>query len=116
MQGILDLYSATDATLTGGYQYTSASDGTKTTGTYTPAYTGGNIRTVINGGAHTIAPQSGNGVIIVQYTNNASAGAITTSGFDKVTGDAFTTTDTNDFLATLTVVGTFSHLHVTDVS
>jgi len=110
------LKADTSDTLSGGYDYTADADGTKTTGTYTPTYAGGNVKTVINGGAHTIAPQSGNGVILVQYTNNGSAGTLTTSGFDKVSGDSLTTTDGNDFLCQLTVVGAFSNLHVTDVS
>ena len=105
-----------DDTLSGGFDYTADADGTKSSGTYTPAYAGGNVKTAINGGAHTLAPQSGNGVILIQYTNNASAGTITTSGFDKVSGDSLTTTNGNDFLCQLTVVGAFSNLHVTDVS
>ena len=106
------LFADTDDTLTGGFQYTADDDGTKTSGTYTPAYAGGNIKVAVNGGAHTLAPQSGNGVIIVQYTNDGSAGSLTTSGYDKVSGDTVTTTSGHDFLMTSTVVGSFQHLHV----
>ena len=116
MQGILDLYSATDATLTGGYQYTPTADGAKASGTYTPTYAGSNIKTITGTGSFTIAPQSGDGVIVVQYTVTSGTPTVTTSGFDKVTGDSITTTGGDDFLFTLTVVGTFSHLHVVDVS
>lgn len=101
-----------DDTLTAGFGATAAADGTKSSGTYTPTYAGGNYKTATNGGAHTLAPQSGDGSIVVQYTNNASAGAITTSGFDAVTGDSLTTTDGDDFMCYLTVIGTFQHLHV----
>jgi hypothetical protein len=106
------LKADTDDTLSGGYQYTTDADGTKTSGTYTPAYTGGNVKTATNGGAHTLAPQSGNGTIIIQYTNDGSAGSITTSGWDKVSGDSVTTTSGHDFMFYLTVVGAFQHLHV----
>lgn len=94
-----------------GYLATAYNAGTKSTGTYTPAYANGNIQYAVNGGAHTLAPQAGAGTIIVQYTNNASAGAITTSGWTKVTG-AFTTTNGDDFMCYLTVVGSFSHLTI----
>jgi hypothetical protein len=110
------LYADTDDTLSGGFQYTADADGTQSSGTYTPAYASGNVKTATNGGAHTIAPQTGDGVILVLYTNDGSAGAITTSGFDKVTGDSFTTTNTNTFICQLTVVGAESHLHITDTS
>ncbi len=45
-----------------------------------------------NGGAHTLAPSANVGSILLDITNNASAGAITTSGFTKVVG-AFATTN-----------------------
>jgi hypothetical protein len=106
------LKADTDDTLSGGFQYTADADGTKTSGTYTPAYTGGNVKTAINGGGHTLAPQSGDGTIIIQYTNDGSAGSITTSGWDKVSGDSLTTTSGHDFMMYLTVVGAFQHLHV----
>jgi hypothetical protein len=110
------LFADTDDTLSGGFQYTADDDGTKTSGTYTPAYAGGNIKTAVNGGAHTLAPQTGNGVIIIQYTNDGSAGSLTTSGYDKVSGDTVATTSGNDYLMQSTIIGAFSHLHVTDVS
>lgn len=93
--------------------YTPYNAGTKSTGTYTPAASDGAMQYAVNGGAHTLAPQTTDGVIIVQYTNNASAGAITTTGFDKVTGDPFTTTDGDDFVCVLTVVNGFQVLNVT---
>jgi hypothetical protein len=106
------LKADTDDTLSGGYQHTTDNYGTKSSGTYTPTYAGGHFKYAVNGGAHTLAPQSGNGNLVIQYTNNASAGAITTSGFTIVTGDAFTTTDGNDFMCYLTVNNGFSHLNV----
>jgi hypothetical protein len=106
------LKADTDDTLTAGFQYTADADGTKTSGTYTPTYAGGNVKTATNGGGHTLAPQSGDGTIIVQYTNDGSAGSITTSGWDIVTGDSVTTTSGHDFMMYLTVVGSFQHLHI----
>jgi hypothetical protein len=101
-----------ELTITTGAQYTADADGTKSSGTYTPAYTTGNIKTATNGGAHTLAPQSGDGTIVIQYTNDGSAGSITTSGWDIVTGDSVTTTSGHDFMMYLTVVGAFQHLHI----
>jgi hypothetical protein len=107
------LRADTDDVLTGGFGGTDDDDGTKTSGTYTPTYVGGNFKLAVNGGAHTLAPQSGTGTLIIQYTNDGSAGTITTSGWTIVTGDSLTTTDGHDFLFYLTVVAAFKHLHVT---
>lgn len=89
------------------------SNGTKSSGTFTPDPTLGEFQSYTNGGAHTLAPPSVNGSIIMTITNNASAGAITTSGFTAVRGDAFTTTDTNIFICGLYYDGTSSLLRVT---
>ena len=106
------LRAGTAATLTEGFNGADDNDGTKASGTYTPTYVGGNFKLAVNGGAHTLAPQSGTGTIIIQYTNNAAAGTITTSGWTVVTGDSLTTTDGHDFMFYLTVVAAFRHLHV----
>src|SRR5690606_15826459 len=92
--------SDTGANLTAGFTTTAVNDGTKSSGTYTPTPSGGNIRRAVNGGAHTLAAPSASGdyTMIVKYTNNSSAGAITLSGFTVVTGDAFTTTNGHKFL------------------
>jgi hypothetical protein len=50
--------------------------------------------------------------MVVQITNNGSAGAITTSGFTLVTGDPFTTTDGDDFMCYVTVCNSLSVLNV----
>jgi hypothetical protein len=83
--------------------------GTKSTGTFTPNFeSAGGIemryQNYTNGGAHTLAPPqtfegpvTTNGSMILDITNNASAGAITTSGWTKVSGDAFTTTNGEKF-------------------
>jgi len=109
------LKGQTDA-LTAGYSATPYNAGTKSSGTYTPDEANGNLQYATNGGAHTLAPPTNSGTLIILYANNGSAGAITTSGFTKVTGDSFNTTDGNEFMCYLTKHsnGTgFSHLHVT---
>jgi hypothetical protein len=99
------------ATLTVGYGVTPYSAGTQSTGTFTPVAANGNFQYAVNGGAHTLAPPSANCTMIIQYTNNGSAGAITTSGFTKVSG-SFTTTNGDDFFAYITVTNGFSFLRI----
>jgi hypothetical protein len=108
------LKSNATKTLTAGYMVTAVNDGTKSSGTYTPDPTGGAFREVTNNGAHTLAPPTNTGstTMIVEYTNGASAGAITTSGWTKVTGDAFTTTSGNKFKLYISKGGTGTHLHI----
>jgi hypothetical protein len=100
-------------TVTGGFNVTSTDAGTKSSGTFTPVPATNNFQYAVNGGAHTLAPPGNDCTMVIQYTNNASAGAITTSGFTKVTGDSFTTTNGHDFLCFITRCNAFSHLHVT---
>lgn len=113
------------AMLVGGTTYGMfglvSDDGTKTTGTYTPTpASGGPFKTATNNGAHILAPFSPSNdlasVIDVFYTNGASAGAITTTGFTKVTGDSFDTTNGNKFWCRISVIddggAESSHLHV----
>ena len=96
----------------GAYQQTAYDLGINTSGTETLSAVNGNIQSGINGGAHTLAPQAQLSTIVVQYTNNGSAGTLTTSGYTKVTGDDLTTTNGDDFMMYSTVVGSFKHLNV----
>jgi hypothetical protein len=98
-----------------------ADDGTKTGGTYTPSATAvSRSRKIVNGGAFTLAPPALVADTAAKFSlfivNNASAGAITTSGFTKVTGDSFTTTNAHEFMCEIEVFdigGTeFSRLNV----
>lgn len=106
--------------LTAGYTETLDDDGTQSSGTYTADPDTGNTKALINGGAFTLAPPtaaSGEAIHMqVLLTNNASAGAITTSGFTLVVGDSFTTTNGDDFLCYIDVINkggtTFSSLNV----
>ena len=94
--------TATSATLVAGHVATIDDDGTQSSGTYTPAAATGNFKTIVNGGAFTLAPPSpatGQAITLsVLIRNNASAGAITTTGFTVVKGDSFTTTDGHEFI------------------
>lgn len=96
-----------DTALTGGYSTTADNDGTFTTGTYTPTFAGGNMKAVTNGGAFTFAAPTAAGdyTLIVRIGNNATAGAITLSGFSKTAGDAFTTTNGHAFFVHITKNG-----------
>jgi len=98
--------------LTKGFSTTVYDAGTKSSGTYTPDQDNGNIQKAVNGGAHTLAPTTDDCAVIIQYTNNASAGSITTSGFTLVDGDTITTTNGHDFFFYLTKANGFSLLTV----
>lgn len=83
--------------ITGGADITSKSLGTTSSGTRTLDLGDCPMQHYTNGGAHTLAPGTTPGSALIDITNNGSAGAITTSGFTKVSGDSFTTTNTHKF-------------------
>jgi hypothetical protein len=88
--------SQEDQVVTGGALVVSKDLGTISSGTTTPAPGDRPIQRYINGGAHTLAPGSEYGYYILDVTNNASAGSITTSGWTKATG-GFDTTNGHKF-------------------
>lgn len=98
--------------ITGGANVTSKDLGTVTTGTTALDYGERPNQRYVNGGAHTLAPDTAEGSCILLITNNASAGAITTSGWTKVTGDAFDTTNGNDFKCFCSTDNSLSLLNV----
>ena len=106
------LLAGTTNTLTVGYTITVYDNGTKSTGTFTTDVALGLMQKYTNGGAHTLAPPSGSGMIMMTITNNGSAGAITTSGFGDVFGDSFTTTNGHIFMCLIINDGTNSVLKV----
>jgi hypothetical protein len=106
------LKADTADTLTAGFNATENDAGTKTTGTFTPDPADGNFQKAVNGGAHTLAPPATTCSIVIQYTNNASAGAITTSGFTLVDGDTISTTNADDFFFFIVRNNGFSSLTV----
>ena len=95
-----------------GYTMTLVSQGTKSSGTFTPEPANGFMQSATNGGAHVLAPPTTVGMFTLIYTNNASAGAITTSGFGDVFGDAFTTTNGHVFVCLIINDGTNSILKI----
>lgn len=102
--------------LQAGYAATVHDLSTISSGTTTLNEANGNLQKCVNGGAFTLAPPSNSCTIVLQVTNNASAGAITTTGFTKTDGDPISTTDGDDFFYYVTVVGSFSHLTVKKLS
>ena len=111
------LKADTDDNLTAGFTATADNDGTKSSGTYTPAPAGGNLKRIVNGGAFTLAAPTASGdyTIVVQMTNNASAGTVTVSGFNKQSGDTLTTTDGDDFFLYITKINGFTSLTVQEL-
>ena len=92
-----------DQVITGGARVTSLSLGTITSGTVTPDPGDRPMQHYTNNGAHTLAPGSNSGAYYLDITNNGSAGAITTSGWTKVSGDSFTTTNGHKFRCSCSV-------------
>jgi hypothetical protein len=110
--GTIPLLDLEDQTLSGGARVTSKSLGTQSSGTLTPDPGDRPMQHYTNGGAHTLAPGSNVGPYLLDIVNNGSAGAITTSGWTKKTGDSFTTTDGHKFRCHCSVGQEGSHIHV----
>lgn len=106
------LTDADSDTLTKGFDNTAHDADTQTTGTFTPDPADNNLQYFVNGGAFTLAPPASSCSVVLQMTNDGSAGAITTTGFTRVTGDTLTTTNGDDFLLFITVNNGFSLLNV----
>lgn len=104
-----------DQVATGGASVNSKALGTAgvvSSGTVTPDPGDRDLQHYQNNGAHTLAPGSVTGSYLLDISNGASAGAITTSGWTKVTGDAFTTTSGNKFRCHCSVANGGSLLQV----
>jgi hypothetical protein len=101
----------TTSGLTAGFTATSYSAGTKSTGTFTPDPTLGNFQHYTNGGAHTLAPPASVCTMVIECTNS-TAGAITTSGFDVVSGDTYSSTGTKKHIFYITRTNSYKQLHV----
>jgi len=101
----------TTSNLSAGFTTTSVAVGTKSTGTFTPDPTLGNIQHYTNGGAHTLAPPSSVCTMVIECTN-ASAGALTTSGFSVVSGDTYSSTGTKKHIFYITKTNGYSELCV----
>jgi hypothetical protein len=90
-------------TLAAGFDGTPETLGTITSGTVTPEVDGdakSNFKSLTNNGAFTLAPPSTSSdcTIRIHVINAASAGAITTTGFDKVFDpDTYATTNAKEY-------------------
>lgn len=91
-------------TITGGAGVTALNLGVVNSGTLTIDPSRRPMQSYNNGGAHTFAPAAVTGYCVVQIYNSATAGAITFTGFAKVSGDAYVTDNTALFLAYVTNV------------
>ncbi len=91
------LLTTENQALTGGATVTSKNLGTQSSGTLTLDMGDRPLQHATNNGAHTLAPGTVKGSCLVDIVNGASAGAITTSGWTKVAGDSFDTTNGNKF-------------------
>jgi hypothetical protein len=107
-------YVAPNATapLTAGYTTPALSLGTFATGTVTLNLATRNNQNLVNNGAFTLAPPTGEGSMVLKITNGAAAGVITTSGFSTVLGDPLTTMPGHIFWCTVAVNGGESLLSV----
>lgn len=111
------LRADTSDTLTAGFDSDDYALGTISSGTVTPAASNGeNFIVYTNNGAHTLAPPTNSGVFVIQVTNAASAGAITTSGFTLLDGDAYATTNGQTWLFVVTKCGSSSVLTIKDLN
>lgn len=97
-----------------GVTTTADDDGTKSSGTYTPTTIGGNMKRIVNAGAFILAAPTASGdyTMIIQITNNGTAGAITLSGFSRTSGSPFTTTSGHDFFVYITKCNGFTFANV----
>lgn len=101
-----------DATLSSGFTASTKTYTASTSFTVDPSTS--NFQTITNGGAFTItAPTvSGNYSIVLRVVNAAGAGAVTLSGFQRVTGSSFTTVSTDEFFVFITKLGANTLAHV----
>jgi hypothetical protein len=99
-----------DQTMSGGANFTSSNQGTKSSGTFTVDCGACALQFATNNGAFTLAAPSNDGACLLLITNGASAGTITFSGFTvgSNTGDALTTTNTSKFLLSITRVNSIA--------
>lgn len=97
------ILAAVTNTITVGYKVTPYNAGTKSSGTFTPDPAVGNYQYATNNGAHILAAPSSDCAIDILYTNGASAGTLSFSGFTvgSSTGSVLTTTSGNKFLISI---------------
>jgi len=98
--GEIGLLGIEDQVLAGGASVTAKS---LSTGNITIDPGARPLQYITNGGAFTITAPAADGSCMLLITNNASAGAVTFSGFTvgSSTGDSLTTTNTNKFTVSI---------------
>ena len=106
------LTDAQSDTLTKGFAQQTYDAGTQSGGSFQPDVTNGNKQKVTNGGFTTLSPPAVDCQITLLITNNGSAGLPTTAGFDIVTGDSLTATDTHRFKCYIDVTDGLADLNV----
>jgi len=99
-------------TLNAGFSVTPYPLGTISSGTTTLSAANGNQQYATANGAFALVPQTSPSQIVLEFLNGASAGSITTSGYTKVTGDAYATTNAAKFLFISTKTQNYSHLNI----
>ena len=95
--------STEDQTIAGGARVTVKDLGSVSSGTVTPDPGDRPMQKYTNTGAHTLAPGTNYGMYLLTIANGSGAGAITTSGFTKIAGDSFTTTNGHKFRCHISV-------------
>lgn len=105
-----------DQTLSGGARVTVKDLGNLSGSTITPDPGDRPIQKITNNGAGTIAPGSNVGSYILIVKNDTGAGAITTSGWQDVSGESFDTTTTSEFVCHATITGDLSALVINKVA
>lgn len=120
VDGVDVLLPTVHRTLTAGYDSDVEALGTISSGTVTPEVDGAgeeNFKTLTNDGAFTLSPPSTSSAccIRIRVINAASAGAITTSGFDAVYGDAYETTNAKEYWFYIDHDGTRSTLTIKEI-
>jgi hypothetical protein len=105
-----------DQAITGGARITVNDLGNLTGATITPDPGDRPMQKITNNGAGTIAPGSNFGNYLLDVINTTGAGAITTSGWTKVSGDSFDTTTTSKFRCHCSVTTDASLLSVVKIA
>jgi hypothetical protein len=101
-----------DQVMSGGARVTVKDLGNLNGATITPDPGDRPVQKITNNGAGTIAPGSNYGSYILIVKNTTGAGAITTSGWQSVKGDAFDTTTTSEFVCHCVVTADLSSMIV----
>lgn len=101
--------------ITGGASVTTLALGSLSGVTITLDVASRPMQSLSNNGAGTLAPGSTTGYCLLEVINTTGAGAITTSGFTKVSGDSFDTTTTSKFVCSV-YVGSVSLLTITKIA